>query len=280
MKPSILVLLLTATLTAQALAVVITFDSPATFDAQFPLANRSSVGGASTVSLLSSPSRVDLHAQQASGDVAAPARMSIFSTTSSAYDFISSQKTFTFANVGFSYASTGATYTAILGVFSTPSSGGALGTDDGIFFLIDRGGGRLRLMERYNGTQFLLQEWTGLGSSPSAYSFTSMELTLSASSWSLSATSAASTTYNGSGVFTNGTSAHTYNGTNWGSDFYLGLESEMTLPTLDTARFLDLTVESIAVVPEPGTGSLLTLGFLPLAWMLRRRGAALLRTHS
>lgn len=270
MKPSILVLLLTTTLMAQVSAVVINFDSPATFDAQFPLANRSSVGGASTVSLLSGPSRVDLHAQQASGDAAAPARMSIFSTTSSAYDFISSQKTFTFSNVGFSYASTGATYSAVLGVFSAPSSGGALTTDDGIFFLIDRGGGRLRLMERYNGAQFLLQEWTGLGSSPSAYSFTSMELTLSASAWSLSATSAASTTYNGSGVFTNGTSALTYNSTNWGSDFYLGLESQMTLPTLDTSRFLDLTVGSIAVVPEPGVSSLFAMG-LPMVWMLRRR---------
>lgn len=258
---------------SSAFSSVITFDNTAVFNAQFPTATRSSAGSASQVSLLTGPSRVNLHAQETSADTAGPASMTIFSTSSSDYDFISSSKTIEFTNVGFSYAATGATYTGILGLFSSTSASGTAGTDDGVYFLIDRGGTRLRFMERYNGNVFLRSEWTGLGTNPNAYSFSSMSMTLSATGWAVSATSLAGATYSNTGLFTNGTSALTWNSSNWGGNFYLGLESQQTLGTLDTARYLDLSVQSITAVPEPGSIALLTLGgsLMTLAWLRRRR---------
>lgn len=260
---------------SSAFSSVITFDNAAAFNAQFPTATRSSAGSASQVSLLTGPSRVNLHAQETSADTAGPASMTIFSTSSSDYDFISSSKTIEFTNVGFSYAATGATYTGILGLFSSTSASGTAGTDDGVYFLIDRGGTRLRFMERYNGNVFLRSEWTGLGTNPNAYSFSSMSMTLSATGWAVSATSLAGATYSNTGLFTNGTSALTWNSSNWGGNFYLGLESQQTLGTLDTARYLDLSVQSITAVPEPGSIALLTLGgsLMTVAWLRRRRQA-------
>jgi hypothetical protein len=232
---------------------MITFDNPATFGTDFPTV--ALTGGNSSASIQTD--HVALHGEQASGDGTASGQASAYSASgfSSDLDFISSSKTFVFNGTALTFSTPGTTYQGNFGVVS--GTGGGLsqisGPDDGVYFRIDRSGQQLLLMQKLNGTNSALDSW---GISDNDYSFLSLSLTLSDTAWSVSgASTSGSTVVSGSGTF-----ASTWDASNWGTDFHLGLQGYQTAD--NTTRFAELQMTSLSVnpVPEPATAALLLGG--------------------
>lgn len=261
--PSLLLMSVLAPAIAQ--AVVLSFPDQATLDSEFPTATRYTVGPSSTVTVTTS-SRVQLHAQ---GDATTAGREVIYSVADNTnYNFINSAKTFSYSNLSVSYlTSVGATYYAYVGVFSQ-NAGAVTTANDGVYFSIHGNGNDFSLMQRVDGVTTTLNTWTLTSAEffPTV-SLSSLSLTLTGTTWSVNGTLADSVNLTGSGSLTTPLTT-----TNWGSNFYLGLEADQT-STSGPTRFTELTVGDITVVPEPTSVTLVasSILFASLLGRMRRR---------
>lgn len=261
--PSLLLMSVLAPAMAQ--AVVLSFPNQATLDSEFPTGTRYVIGANSTITLTTG-SRVRLHAQSDGTTAGREVMYSVADNTN--YDFISSAKTFSYSNlsVGF-YTTVGATYYGYVGVFSQ-NVGAVTSANDGVYFSIHGNGTDFSLMQRADGVTTTLNTWT-LSTSEfwPTTALSSLSLTLTSTTWSVNGTLADSVNLTGSGSLTTPITT-----TNWGSNFYLGLEADQTNNT-DAARFTDLTVGDITVVPEPTSVTLVasSILFASLLGRMRRR---------
>lgn len=252
-------------------ATVIDFNNPTSFNAQFPLASRFFSGASSSASLVpgATPDQLQLHAQ-GDGVQTSNAYAAIYSTSISDLNFLSSSVTVTFKSINVTYTS-GATYESAFGVFgqaggSNGRPASSAGPSDSIYVNINYYSATLSIIQKSDGGSHTLASWTMSGS----YSLTSAALTLSSSGWSFLASNGISTFNNANATGSNiGTFAVTPTTSNWGSNFYLGLYDGVTINP--STRALDLNVDSITVVPEPGVTTLLIMGSLLLIGFVRAR---------
>ncbi len=241
--------------------IIYTFTDQPLFESQFPV--RNTAGDASTVSL--SSSGVQFHAQQDTGSLTT-LYANAFSTASDELDFLSSSKTLIFSNVAFTSHPTGSSYSAALGVFAKAQGSirGSIQTNpgDGIYIWFDRYERRVCLNQIADGKLTVLAYWNFTGSSLQ-FDFPSIELTLSADGWSLTANRYDGLVYtndNASGGDYIGTFSTPITTENWGENFHLGMET--TSLTVSSGRFSTLTVEQVTVIPEARTAMLLVIGAL------------------
>lgn len=253
-------------------SVLIDFSDPTAFDSQFPISSRSAKGNASAVSLTTgSPSKVHLHAEESAGGAS---RMTIYSTANSEFNFLDSQKTFTFTNIALTFASSGSSYLSEFGVFSTNANdilgGPASNPGDGVYFQHERVNGKLHLYQIVNNARTELASWAAPNK---PYAF--LSLTLGREGWLVSGLDGNGNTISNATATSVGAPIGNFATAptleNWGSHFYLGLQVDNSSAL--TGRFADLTIQTITVVPEPNSAMLtLAVVFIGTA-VLRIKGS-------
>jgi len=263
-------------LSAATAATTITFDGQTSLDSAFPSDSRTVIGNTSSVTLLDDPDQVSLYAANSANGIAT--RVTLYSATSfsDSLDFVSAGLALTFDDVRLGFASTGNTNNGRFGLSSTAT--GALGsTANAIYFQINRADSTLSLVQSVNGTLTTLNTWdnTSLGSAYNNY--TSLTLTLTATTWAVSGTAqrtdgSKTTTFSGSGSL-----GVTWTSQTWGEDTFIGLEANQTNAGDSARRSTTLNVGTItatSAIPEPHTAALgAGAACLLLAgWLRRRRG--------
>lgn len=199
----------------------------------------------SSVSALSSPSRVSLFATDISGSRNAFA--GINSINSSDFDFITNAVTFTFSDVDFD-TDVGNSYLGALGVANSSDADiiSTNGVAEAVYFELDEPNGQIDLVQKTGSSNSTVATF-----SANSFEYDSLELELTGSTYSVSGTAVNGNTISGSGSLNS-----TITTTTWGPDFHIGLQSRNNFKTGDP-RTATLEVTEVSAVPEPNQTALL-----------------------
>ncbi|MDP0496555.1 MAG: PEP-CTERM sorting domain-containing protein [Verrucomicrobiota bacterium JB024] len=242
----------TASLFAQ--TVTLTFDDQTIFDTQWPTQE---VGGSSSISL--SSGKVVLKAQ-GSGNVISGICTS--ASLSSSFNFISSGKTITFSDVSFAQG-LGTSYNAAFGITNAADADliRASSITDAVYFMFSRPDQALYLIQRTDSVNTTLATFDTNG-----YDYTSLELSITSTTWAVSGTASDSSTISASGNL-----ATTITSSNWGDEFYVTMTSQET--SQDSTRIATLSASSVSVSSIPEASTIWLLAAMGAGILVRRRKA-------